>query len=72
VIYFLLADLVDSEGLWWVLATIISLGTIDGAWDTAKKIVEVELKMKNTALQAATVVGDTDRRSIQGHVLGFA
>ena len=30
-----------------------------GAWDNAKKIVEVELKMKNTALHAATVVGDT-------------
>jgi K(+)-stimulated pyrophosphate-energized sodium pump len=30
-----------------------------GAWDNAKKIVEVELKMKNTPLHAATVVGDT-------------
>jgi K(+)-stimulated pyrophosphate-energized sodium pump len=30
-----------------------------GAWDNAKKIVEVELKAKGTALHAATVVGDT-------------
>ena len=30
-----------------------------GAWDNAKKIVEVELKAKNTPLHAATVVGDT-------------
>jgi K(+)-stimulated pyrophosphate-energized sodium pump len=30
-----------------------------GAWDNAKKIVEVELKQKGTALHAATVVGDT-------------
>jgi K(+)-stimulated pyrophosphate-energized sodium pump len=30
-----------------------------GAWDNAKKIVEVDLKQKATALHAATVVGDT-------------
>ncbi len=30
-----------------------------GAWDNAKKIVEVELKQKGTPLHAATVVGDT-------------
>jgi K(+)-stimulated pyrophosphate-energized sodium pump len=30
-----------------------------GAWDNAKKVVEVELKAKGTALHAATVVGDT-------------
>jgi K(+)-stimulated pyrophosphate-energized sodium pump len=30
-----------------------------GAWDNAKKIVEVELKQKGTDLHAATVVGDT-------------
>jgi K(+)-stimulated pyrophosphate-energized sodium pump len=30
-----------------------------GAWDNAKKIVEVELKAKNTPLHAASVVGDT-------------
>jgi K(+)-stimulated pyrophosphate-energized sodium pump len=30
-----------------------------GAWDNAKKIVEVELRQKGTDLHAATVVGDT-------------
>jgi len=30
-----------------------------GAWDNAKKVVEVELKEKGTALHAATVIGDT-------------
>jgi K(+)-stimulated pyrophosphate-energized sodium pump len=30
-----------------------------GAWDNAKKIVEVELKKKGTPLHDATVVGDT-------------
>jgi K(+)-stimulated pyrophosphate-energized sodium pump len=30
-----------------------------GAWDNAKKVVEVELKEKGTELHGATVVGDT-------------
>src|SRR5262249_32562768 len=30
-----------------------------GAWDNAKKVVEVELKAKGTELHDATVVGDT-------------
>src|SRR5260370_11829392 len=30
-----------------------------GAWDNAKKVVEVELKAKGTPLHAAVVVGDT-------------
>ena len=30
-----------------------------GAWDNAKKVVEVELKEKGTGIHAATVVGDT-------------
>ncbi len=30
-----------------------------GAWDNAKKVVEVDLKEKNTPLHDATVVGDT-------------
>jgi K(+)-stimulated pyrophosphate-energized sodium pump len=30
-----------------------------GAWDNAKKVVEVELKEKGTELHSATVVGDT-------------
>ena len=30
-----------------------------GCWDNGKKIVEVDLKQKNTPLHEATVVGDT-------------
>jgi K(+)-stimulated pyrophosphate-energized sodium pump len=30
-----------------------------GAWDNAKKVVEVDLKQKGTTLHDATVVGDT-------------
>jgi K(+)-stimulated pyrophosphate-energized sodium pump len=30
-----------------------------GAWDNAKKVVEVELKQKGTPLHDACVVGDT-------------
>ena len=30
-----------------------------GAWDNAKKLVEVDLKAKGTPLHAATVIGDT-------------
>ena len=30
-----------------------------GAWDNAKKVVEVDLKQKGTALHDATVIGDT-------------
>jgi K(+)-stimulated pyrophosphate-energized sodium pump len=30
-----------------------------GAWDNAKKVVEVELKMKGTPLHDASIVGDT-------------
>src|SRR5690606_28764159 len=30
-----------------------------GAWDNAKKVVEVKLKQKGTPLHAASVVGDT-------------
>ena len=30
-----------------------------GSWDNAKKVVEVDLKMKGTPLHDATVVGDT-------------
>jgi len=37
----------------------IFMANAGGAWDNAKKIVEVELKEKGTALHAATVVGDT-------------
>jgi K(+)-stimulated pyrophosphate-energized sodium pump len=37
----------------------IFMANAGGAWDNAKKVVEVELKMKGTPLHAATVVGDT-------------
>ncbi len=35
------------------------LANAGGAWDNAKKIVETDMKMKNTPLHEATVVGDT-------------
>jgi len=37
----------------------IFMSNAGGAWDNAKKIVEVSLKEKGTPLHAATVVGDT-------------
>src|SRR4029077_7799311 len=37
----------------------IFMANAGGAWDNAKKIVEVELKKKGTPLHDATVVGDT-------------
>ena len=37
----------------------IFMANAGGAWDNAKKIVEVELRQKGTDLHAATVVGDT-------------
>ena len=37
----------------------IFMANAGGAWDNAKKIVETELREKNTELHAATVVGDT-------------
>jgi K(+)-stimulated pyrophosphate-energized sodium pump len=37
----------------------IFMANAGGAWDNAKKVVEVELKSKGTDLHAATVVGDT-------------
>ena len=37
----------------------IFMANAGGAWDNAKKIVEVDLKQKGTDLHAATVVGDT-------------
>ncbi|HLJ90241.1 MAG TPA: sodium-translocating pyrophosphatase, partial [Candidatus Angelobacter sp.] len=37
----------------------IFMANAGGAWDNAKKVVEVELKKKGTDLHAATVVGDT-------------
>jgi len=37
----------------------IFMANAGGAWDNAKKIVEVEMKQKGTALHDATVIGDT-------------
>ncbi len=37
----------------------IFMANAGGAWDNAKKVVEVDLKQKGTDLHAATVVGDT-------------
>ena len=37
----------------------IFMANAGGAWDNAKKLVEVELAMKGTPLHDATIVGDT-------------
>jgi K(+)-stimulated pyrophosphate-energized sodium pump len=37
----------------------IYMANSGGAWDNAKKLVEVDLREKNTPLHAATVIGDT-------------
>ena len=37
----------------------IFMANAGGAWDNAKKVVEVDMKQKGTELHAATVVGDT-------------
>jgi K(+)-stimulated pyrophosphate-energized sodium pump len=37
----------------------IFMANAGGAWDNAKKVVEVQLKEKGTELHAATIVGDT-------------
>jgi K(+)-stimulated pyrophosphate-energized sodium pump len=37
----------------------VFMANAGGAWDNAKKIVETELRARNTALHAATIVGDT-------------
>jgi K(+)-stimulated pyrophosphate-energized sodium pump len=37
----------------------IFMANAGGAWDNAKKIVEVDMRAKGTDLHAATVVGDT-------------
>src|SRR5437588_8026896 len=37
----------------------IFMANAGGAWDNAKKVVEVELKAKGTPLHAAAVIGDT-------------
>ncbi|HBF34250.1 TPA: sodium-translocating pyrophosphatase [Candidatus Sumerlaeota bacterium] len=37
----------------------VFMANAGGAWDNAKKIVEVDLRAKNTPLHAAAVIGDT-------------
>jgi K(+)-stimulated pyrophosphate-energized sodium pump len=37
----------------------VYMANAGGAWDNAKKVVEVELQEKGTELHAATVIGDT-------------
>ncbi len=37
----------------------IFMANAGGAWDNAKKVVEVDLKQKGTPLHDATVIGDT-------------
>ena len=37
----------------------VFMANAGGCWDNAKKVVEVDLKMKGTPLHDATIVGDT-------------
>jgi K(+)-stimulated pyrophosphate-energized sodium pump len=55
--YFFIGYLIGIA--FWGLYQAIFMANAGGAWDNAKKIVEVDLKQKGTPLHAATVVGDT-------------
>ena len=55
--YFFIAYLVALA--FFGLFQAIFMANAGGAWDNAKKIVEVDLRQKGTPLHAATVVGDT-------------
>ena len=55
--YFFIAYLVAMA--FFGLFQAIFMANAGGAWDNAKKIVEVDLRQKGTPLHAATVVGDT-------------
>ncbi|HWD19509.1 MAG TPA: sodium-translocating pyrophosphatase [Verrucomicrobiae bacterium] len=55
--YFFIAYLVAIA--FFGLFQAIFMANAGGAWDNAKKIVEVDLRQKGTELHAATVVGDT-------------
>ncbi len=55
--YFFIAYLVAMA--FFGLFQAIFMANAGGAWDNAKKIVEVDMRAKGTPLHAATVVGDT-------------
>ena len=55
--YFFIAYLVAIA--FFGLFQALFMANAGGAWDNAKKIVEVDLRQKGTPLHAATVVGDT-------------
>ncbi len=50
----------------------VFMANAGGAWDNAKKIVETELKMKNTPLHAGDRRRRHGRRPLQGHVISCA
>jgi len=55
--YFFIAYLIALA--FFGLFQAIFMANAGGAWDNAKKIVEVDMRQKGTPLHAATVVGDT-------------
>ena len=55
--YFFIAYLIAIA--FFGLFQAIFMANAGGAWDNAKKIVEVDMRAKGTELHAATVVGDT-------------
>jgi K(+)-stimulated pyrophosphate-energized sodium pump len=55
--YFFIAYLISIA--FFGLFQAIFMANAGGAWDNAKKIVEVDLRQKGTELHAASVVGDT-------------
>ena len=55
--YFFISYLVGMA--FFGLFQALFMANAGGAWDNAKKIVETDLRQKNTPLHAATVVGDT-------------
>ncbi|MDR0532957.1 MAG: sodium/proton-translocating pyrophosphatase, partial [Verrucomicrobiales bacterium] len=55
--YFFIAYLVSIA--FFGLYQAIFMANAGGAWDNAKKIVEVDLRQKGSELHAASVVGDT-------------
>ncbi len=55
--YFFIAYLIGIA--FFGLFQALFMANAGGAWDNAKKIVEVDMRQKGTPLHAATVVGDT-------------